>query len=528
MSKKYILENGVYVNPALKEIAYKDGSEEKLLKMFEVLPENYEITDLVRYIEDWPTRYHLSIERRNIIDAIFEILQNKKRVLELGGGLGAISSYLIEKFEEVDIVEGSYLRAKVNALRLSKQKNRKASFRIFCDDIVSFEYPDNYYDIVFLIGVLEYIPFFQKNHANPLEIIQNYLQKVLRTLKDDGILVLAIENKFGAKYLAGCKEDHNNRYFSSIIGYPFPSPITFSYAEFQEVFENLGVQNVQFYFPFEDYKLPMLFIKDCEEFYKLKPSGLFRGNFKDYSNQRLYLYSDSLFVENLIQSSEISHFANSFLIVAGKSNRINLDTSWIVRKYWNYSDKSFHNHFLTEIFKNREEEVLVKREKILYSLDEDKRTKITKFIKGKSLYIQFLKEIFGGFNVEKIKELLDKYLLFVKNEFSSEKSKNLENIHNIVLARDAIDATLWNIIEDSNKNLHIIDNKWSFSKKISLDFLLFRNFYNLYPEIVPYFSELTKEAFIISLMKIYDKFYDYDKFLRHEKLEIKFQKSLMR
>jgi len=39
-------------------------------------------------------------------------------------------------------------------------------------------------------------------------------------LKKDGILIIAIENRFGLKYWRGAPEDHTNILFDSLEGYP--------------------------------------------------------------------------------------------------------------------------------------------------------------------------------------------------------------------------------------------------------------------------------------------------------------------
>lgn len=43
-----------------------------------------------------------------------------------------------------------------------------------------------------------------------------FLDKINRHLKPNGKILMAIENKLGLKYFAGCKEDHVGRMFEEL------------------------------------------------------------------------------------------------------------------------------------------------------------------------------------------------------------------------------------------------------------------------------------------------------------------------
>ena len=72
------------------------------------------------------------------------------------------------------------------------------------------------FDYVTLIGVLEYAKsYIGKDNPYP-----EYLEKINRLLKPGGKILIAIENRLGLKYFAGCREDHVGREFAGIEGYP--------------------------------------------------------------------------------------------------------------------------------------------------------------------------------------------------------------------------------------------------------------------------------------------------------------------
>ena len=60
------------------------------------------------------------------------------------------------------------------------------------------------YDYITLIGVFEYGESYIQSE-NPYV---DFLKIISRHLKPDGKIILAIENRLGLKYWAGCTEDH--------------------------------------------------------------------------------------------------------------------------------------------------------------------------------------------------------------------------------------------------------------------------------------------------------------------------------
>ena len=71
------------------------------------------------------------------------------------------------------------------------------------------------YDYITLIGVLEYAGYYTDDE-HPFEA---FLKKISGYLKEDGKLLIAIENKFGLKYWAGSREDHTGKFFDGLEGY---------------------------------------------------------------------------------------------------------------------------------------------------------------------------------------------------------------------------------------------------------------------------------------------------------------------
>ena len=236
-------------------IQYSDGEPEET-KLFRTINSVNDLSstswELQSLINSWARRYHLSIHRGAIVRCL--PLATNSRVLELGAGCGAVTRALGEKFAAVDAVEGSAVRAQICASRCRDLSN----VRIFAADINDI-LPQPEYDVVFLVGVLEW----SKNYLRFDDPFQFCLQVASRALKQGGVLVIAIENQVGLKYLLGIGEDHSGIQFEGLQGYPtFRQAETFSKAKLLELLSRVGLNATRFLYPFPDYKLARVILTD--------------------------------------------------------------------------------------------------------------------------------------------------------------------------------------------------------------------------------------------------------------------------
>jgi len=206
-------------------------------------------------IRDWPSRYHLSPQRGNIVQPLFGTIAGP--VLEIGAGMGAVTRALGEQGHEVVAVEGSPRRAAICADRCRDLDN----VQVVADTIQGFGNQSQFGTVV-MIGVLEYsrVFGFEAEGLDPVDVM---LRHVSSLLAPGGQLILAIENQLGLKYFAGFPEDHvGRRMFGIEDRYGDDTVVTFGREELARHLTGAGLAEQEWYYPFPDYKLPTTVISD--------------------------------------------------------------------------------------------------------------------------------------------------------------------------------------------------------------------------------------------------------------------------
>ena len=276
-----------------------DNAESIVLDTFK---NNLDPVKVLSEHNEWAILYQLSSSRKNIVSVIN--IDKNQNVLEIGSGMGAITGALAEKANYVDCIDLSKRRSYANAYRNQKYSNITIHVGNFEDIIL-----DKKYDIVVVIGVLEYAGSF----LNSKEPYMQFLSNISNLLNDNGKVYIAIENKFGLKYFAGCNEDHLGRPFVGIEGYSDKKVRTFSYSEISELL-NINFKDIYFYFPFPDYKLPSVIYS--EDYLPNETAS--RASYLNYDADRLLLFDEEKVYKNIKTLEDWKMFSNSFLIEAVK------------------------------------------------------------------------------------------------------------------------------------------------------------------------------------------------------------------
>ncbi len=214
---------------------------------------------------------------------------------------------LAEKAKSVTCVDLSAKRSRINAYRNQDKDNIEIHVGNFSDIEPSLEED---YDFACMIGVFEY----GQSYIHTKTPYEDFLKIMMKHVKKEGCIVIAIENKFGLKYWAGCQEDHAGAYFCGLEGYPEGgSARTFTRPGLEKIFKNCGVENYSFYYPYPDYKFPTVIYSDR----RLPHQGELTDNIRNFDRDRMVLFNEKYVFDGTIQDGLFDVFSNSYLVMIG-------------------------------------------------------------------------------------------------------------------------------------------------------------------------------------------------------------------
>lgn len=479
---------------------YSDGSiEDELLDVFK----QEKVEDVLHSRTEWPILYHLSDIRKNVIE--WYPIENDSETLEIGSGCGAITGILSEKSKSVTCVELSEKRSLINAERNKERKN----INILLGNFQDMEHTLGKFDIITLIGVLEYAKLYIKSDNPYTEM----LSIVKKHLKENGKLIIAIENKMGIKYINGAPEDHIGQPFAGINDYISNDEVrTFSSKEIEKMLNEVGYTDRKFYYPVPDYKLPFA-IYSSE--YMPRPGNL-RTYRTNYDKIRLYNFYEDIMNDQISTDEMFNYMANSFIIIAG--NAVYRDVI-----FSKYSRERKSKYRVSTIIKrdNNELKVIKKplsakaNEHILALKSNEEKWKtlndnlkklegyiddncyVVSYIKGNTLeeklyYHRNSTELF----IEKVRDYLSKYysvegelIPFEKTDAFMNVFGDLEINNMMSLKTTNVDLLFSNIILDKNGDAYTYDFEWVFDFPVPYNYVKWRAAKEAYYRYYVYFKD---------------------------------------
>ena len=447
---------------------YSDGDiENVLLEIAEKTPAD-ELRKVTEESLNWPVLYNFSPFRENIAEWI--PLPEKAKVLEVGAGCGAITGCLSKKAGSVTCIDLSERRSMINANRLKESDNVTIMVGNFKDVETAL---DNDYDAIFLIGVFEYANGYMET-SNPYK---DFLDILLKHLKQGGRMFIAIENRMGLKYFAGCREDHTGGFFDGLEGYPKGGVArTFTRDRLEKIFKESGIEEYSFYYPYPDYKFTHTLFSDEI----LPKKGELHDNIRNFDRNRMILMDEGKVFDTILEDGTFPLFSNSYMAVIGPE---------LSEKYIKYStDRDEKYGICTTIVRDGEKMYVTKRAASGSATEHIKNVEkayqsLCRRYEGSSLKINRMERLdektlkFEYVNGVTLEELLDE-ALFANDryEFLSliDEYKDYVNYN----SEDAVtdyDLIFQNIIV-SDETWTVIDYEWT------------------YPEVIPP-QEIIKRAF---------------------------------
>lgn len=503
---------------------YCDGEvEDELLD----ITRNYSPVEYQRIIEErasWPILYHLSAQRENIVEWL--PITKDMKVLEIGSGCGAITGALARKAGEVTCIDLSRKRSRINAYRHMDADNVTIHVGNFQD--VEPDLPCDY-DYICLIGVFEYAQAYIQS-GTPYE---DFLGIISRHVKQQGSIAIAIENKFGLKYWAGCREDHLGTYFSSLENYPDGGVVrTFTADGLREIARRCGYEQAHMYYPYPDYKFMTCLYSDE----RLPKTGELTANLRNFDRDRLQLFDEKRVFDTIIQEGQFPLFSNSYMMLLGPAPE---------EKYVKYSgDRKPEFQVKTVLREDKEGKVIEK-----HPLSDE----AWQHIEHTADVYEKLCGRYAGSGLSVNRCSLERVNTSTAPEIAPEppylclqylEGRSLEEMLDACLARNDVEGfqhlfdeylkrTAWgedkpiadydlifaNIIvpEDVNNDWNVIDFEWSFEKEIETKQIAFRAVYCYLME--------NENRNILNLDLIMKKLeIDQTEAEQYRKLEMKFQK----
>lgn len=479
-SHPYVLDatTNCWRRPDYISIGYSDGNEteERIARLVRSCQDRSVLSDELRTLcTDWPTTYHLSGTRANILRPFTQWLKGAQ-VLEIGAGCGAITRFLGESGAEVLALEGSLRRAAIARTRTSDLDNVTVLAESFSQLQTSA-----LFDCITLIGVLEYANLFVEGD-NPT---RSMLQKVASLLAPDGVLIVAIENQLGLKYFAGAPEDHVWKTLYGVEGrYLQNEPKTFGARELNQLLRDSGLEQVQRFAPFPDYKLPYAIITEAGAHHPDFDAGSLAAQHtrKDQQLPSELAFAPERVWPELSKNQLLMDLSNSFLLTASRTSRFSLDPDLLAINYSTDRKAQFCKEAkfraLNEVGIEVEHTKLSKKQptpnnQLHWVLADSSKTE--RYIMGTSAH-SLIVDIWkaDAWTREAITPILKSHLSAVLLLAGRSADTPLIKLDSLIPG-ELIDLTLSNLMAGPTDSVSF-DQEWRLAEPIPLGWLLFRSY----------------------------------------------------
>ena len=229
---------------------------------------------------------------------------------------------------------------KVIMLTLDKLDAPTSEVTVYNETLLQFEKREEKVDYIIVINEMKNISKYVENDENTL----NELIKISnRLLNEDGVLLVALNNKFSIRNFAGETKNGSNP-FDVILGKEKDGSI-YSKNELESIVKNSEFKYYKIYYPFPDYKLPSIIYSDDY----LPNENDSKLNYLVYYNlDDKLVFSELEAVRELAKDKMLDYFSNSFF-VEFTSKEENLSEVKFV-SYNNF--RKPENRLITKMYKN--------------------------------------------------------------------------------------------------------------------------------------------------------------------------------
>lgn len=312
---------------------------------------------------------------------------------------------------------------------------------------------------------------------------QQFFEQVKKHLKPNGHLILAVDNRYGLSFFAGCKEPFTGWYFEGLEGYENSEGVcTFSKEAVLEMAKEAGFEFAKTYYPYPNYRYMTAMYTDAH----LPALGELHRNLYNFEEERLVLFDESKVFDELIKEGRFQEFSNSYLFDLTMREKEQEEDLLYVK----YSvERAEKYRIRTEIVRTSDGTKVVRKvpytesarshvekikhwEEVLKKQYESEAVSVNRctvteqgvefeFLKGKTLE-HLLDEYLEEGNLTAFVEEVKRYADKVKALMSAEKkAKNIDLIFSNIILKD----DKWNVI----------DYEWTFEAEVPVKFVVYRS-----------------------------------------------------
>ena len=273
-------------------------------RLLEVYREN-KIEETLKESDSWEMLYHLSPMRQNLLEW-YEI-NDGVTVLEIGAEAGGLTDFWATRADSVVALE-----IDEEFLSVNQEKNKEFSNIDFRVGTINAIKETEKFDYITLIGTLEK-GFMYCESAEPFDELLKICKK---HLTEDGTIIIAGDNKTGMRYWAGAPENSSEVPFTGITSdVDVRAKRSFSKTQYENMLENAGFKDVEFYYPTPDYRFVSSVFSDDY----LPQEGELRPGNGVYVAGGYQFFEEDLAYDTVCRDGEYPYFAESFLIFAKNS-----------------------------------------------------------------------------------------------------------------------------------------------------------------------------------------------------------------
>ena len=447
-----------------------------------------------------------------------------KKALEIGANYGEITKELVNKLNKVTVIE--FDDEKIDCIRKRLLNNDNYEIKS-CDKLTDIKLKEKY-DYIIAIGTAEYA---EKIGFNDLG---HMLEWMNQQLDDEGTILLTIDNRFGTKYLAGSTRNKDEVPFACFKPYIDKNYKLYGKKELENIIKKAGVENYKFYYPVPNYNLTHLIYTD-----QYLPQNSKYNLY--YREDEEILFNELELIKIARKNEMFSFFTNSYLIEITKKKENQSNICFV-----NYSDmrkpeykiqtKIATDKVTKELYiKNQNKHIIQinqnieKLKELGFSVCEQYENDciISDFI-TKPTMDEYLNRILQQGRVEKFKQELDKWYLYIKNKLQGEyvgesifKKYSIDSPKEnkqTLLKYGFIDLIFQNVFYDGNEYI-VFDQEW-YEEGVPLEFIMYRSIKKIFFQHNELENKINKE-------ELYSRYNITDFIKEFDMLEEKWQENII-